>query len=616
MKRGYSNWRWHIALAACATIGIGGCPPVENPTSALEQPGAASEEGGVVDPGDGTLVGQIVGKLALIALVTDESRLIAYVCDGVETGKTISQWYEGDIRKDGYFWLEPAGDDGDDATAGVYGSGVLWGTIKDGFASGELDAPDGENLRWFAKAVGPDSPGGLYVNDDGESVTAVVVLNESWGQGLSRSRRTGRHIRVAPPRRMTRARDITVRTRRRSLPVRRVRTPIRLVDTGLVDRFRRPPPPRVPDPGVVIPAPTNTIQVKFREGLRIRLAGGRPQDRNRRALRSRTALDLLDSVAGGRWYRSHTVSPGRLDNLRRTGEERTGKKLPDLNLYYTLRLPPGRNARVLVNLFKRLPEVEEAWIMPSYVLTAPRFQDSDDVAPGDAYQQYLDPAPVGVDAHFAWTKTGGNGAGVNVFDIEHGFNPLHVDLPDVQIRQPWPFTIAGGNKAHGTAVLGIIAGLNDGSGITGIAHGSSMYFHSILGDDNPETALQQAVGLDGALLSAVLGQNAERGDVIVLEMQARGPSEFPNAPNVQGPLLPVEWYKPVFDAIRIATANGIVVVEAAGNSNYNLDAEFLLNHPEGKHQPFRMAGPIGSYSYYPVNDSGAIIVGAGTSGAA
>lgn len=78
------------------------------------------------------------------------------------------------------------------------------------------------------------------------------------------------------------------------------------------------------------------------------------------------------------------------------------------------------------------------------------------------------------------------------------------------------------------------------------------------------------------------------GDVILLETQmyvcgvgAYGPSEFDQT---------------VFDAIQTATANGFVVVEAAGNGAVNLDRAECNNNINRS-----------------VRDSGAIIVGAGAS---
>ena len=63
--------------------------------------------------------------------------------------------------------------------------------------------------------------------------------------------------------------------------------------------------------------------------------------------------------------------------------------------------------------------------------------------------------------------------------------------------------------------------------------------------------------------------------------------------------VPVEWFKPTYDAIVTATGNGITVIEAAGNGNQNLDG------------PSFSTGNGGHWPFLAQNDSGAIIVGAG-----
>ena len=45
-----------------------------------------------------------------------------------------------------------------------------------------------------------------------------------------------------------------------------------------------------------------------------------------------------------------------------------------------------------------------------------------------ASQIYLNPAPAGIDARFAWTKPGGRGEGVTIIDCEWGWNFSHEDL--------------------------------------------------------------------------------------------------------------------------------------------------------------------------------------------
>ena len=106
---------------------------------------------------------------------------------------------------------------------------------------------------------------------------------------------------------------------------------------------------------------------------------------------------------------------------------------------------------------------------------------------------------------------------------------------------------------------------------------------------NSETSVGNE--LHNAVLLAV--QHLDPGDVILLEAQVRGPRWTAATGDVG--LLPVEWVTVSYDAIRTATANGIIVVEATGNGYQNLD------------------DPIygGVLSAGGRADSGAIMVGAG-----
>ncbi|MFL5259911.1 MAG: S8 family serine peptidase, partial [Hyphomicrobiales bacterium] len=80
------------------------------------------------------------------------------------------------------------------------------------------------------------------------------------------------------------------------------------------------------------------------------------------------------------------------------------------------------------------------------------------------------------------------------------------------------------------------------------------------------------------------------GDVIIIEQQIFV------CQTAFSPYGPLEWLQPVFDAVSTATAKGIIVVEAAGNGNYNLDSA-ICNDKFNRE----------------VRDSLAIIVGAGSS---
>jgi hypothetical protein len=203
-------------------------------------------------------------------------------------------------------------------------------------------------------------------------------------------------------------------------------------------------------------------------------------------------------------------------------------------------------------------------------------------------QGYLDAAPEGVDARFAWNYPGGGGDGINVIDVEGAWQLTHEALTQQT-------GITGGNpfddyfwRNHGTAVLGIFNGGRDSFGVTGVAPEASTRMISIFGDHMDSAS---AIHLAADLLSP--------GDIILVELEQQGPRN----------LIAVEWWPDDFAAIRYATERGIIVVEAAGNGGENLDDPIYDLNPEPP------LGPFPALWKNPfrrgVADSGAILIGAG-----
>jgi hypothetical protein len=81
------------------------------------------------------------------------------------------------------------------------------------------------------------------------------------------------------------------------------------------------------------------------------------------------------------------------------------------------------------------------------------------------------------------------------------------------------------------------------------------------------------------------------GDIVLMEQQMHGPAAGAND------YVPMEWSKPVYDAIVTLVANGIVVVETSGNGGQNLDDDTLYESGNDGHWPFKVE-----------NDSGALMV--------
>ncbi len=172
----------------------------------------------------------------------------------------------------------------------------------------------------------------------------------------------------------------------------------------------------------------------------------------------------------------------------------------------------------------------------------------------ESAQGYLDDAPLGVGAWAMRDQPGSDGEGITVIDVEGGWLWTHEDLPapsvelGEQVDDPsW--------RNHGTAVLSEIRGTDNGFGVTGIAPECSVGCSSI-----------GATSTAGALAAAV--DQLERGDLLLIELHAPGPNS--NGIGQFG-YVPMEYWPDIFDTIRLATAKGIIICEAAGNGAQNLD---------------------------------------------
>lgn len=334
---------------------------------------------------------------------------------------------------------------------------------------------------------------------------------------------------------------------------------------------------------VVAAPPERTVsgllEVKFRAAPSVRLRHGVPTD-----LGAGRALALPQTLAAMApvWSRSFPdVGEKALDQLRVQAAgplSARGRPAPDLNRYCRVRFPEGTDLAAAEMALRNMPDVTAVYRVPT--LHLPVAADYLDPANGaGVWQRYVDAAPDGVDARYAWSN-GVAGAGVNVCDIEYDWNENHVDLPAIGNLLAH-HQDGGYGDDHGTAVFGQLAGQDDGAGVRGIASGADFFFAgaNVNGDFNAGNAV-------------VAAANAlDTGDVVLLELQISGPAN--------DNWVPLEWYEPYYDAIATAVGKGIVVVEAAGNGYQNLD------------DPIYATGNGGHYPFLPANDSGALLVGAG-----
>ena len=148
-------------------------------------------------------------------------------------------------------------------------------------------------------------------------------------------------------------------------------------------------------------------------------------------------------------------------------------------------------------------------------------------------QIYLNAAPDGIDARYAWTLPGGRGQGVRIIDLEWGWNFGHEDLVSNQGG-----VVAGTNSSndnHGTAVLGEYSGDRNDFGVTGIC--------------SEATASAVAFSMPTATAIRMAADRLRAGDIMLLEIHRAGP----NATGVgQFGYIAVEWWPDDFAAIRYA----------------------------------------------------------------
>jgi peptidoglycan hydrolase-like protein with peptidoglycan-binding domain len=281
-----------------------------------------------------------------------------------------------------------------------------------------------------------------------------------------------------------------------------------------------------------------------------------------------------------------------------TGEMGVQPRHSNILSYFRIIPPPNVNAESIIERLRQLDFVEEAYIEGKP--TPPPFvNQSDD--PLAKFQTYEAPAPQGIDSHFAWALRGGDGESLMFVDLEQGWTLNHEDLVNKGIT-----IISGVNNrffAHGTNVLGEIAGVDNNVGIVGI--GPNL--------DSVQVVSQWRTASNFSTADAILSatnqlvkeakQRKKGGSVLLLEAQTTVTHTMP------GVHLPVEVEPAVFDAIKLATNSGIIVVEAAGNGLNNggpgADLDQFVN-TTGKRVLNRNSPDF--------KDSGAIIVAAASSG--
>ena len=315
-------------------------------------------------------------------------------------------------------------------------------------------------------------------------------------------------------------------------------------------------------------------ELKFVHGADVRLIDG--------SLRSEQPEVAAALASLQPWLDSRGITPTRiwlqsdesLVERRLQAEANSGRPLHDLTQFYQLLLPTGVSVAQVCDHLNTLDMIELAYPIGSggdptaailaFPVMTPDFE---------TMQGYRRAAPLGVDADYGNTFSGGWGAGTTIADCETGWTDDHEDVNHAAgghyvgfppLNYPWD---------HGTAVLGEIVGENNHMGVKGICYGASVNLSSHQGSSSQFAAAIQAAA-----------NSVGVGDVVVIEIQCSGGPPGP---------YPCEYAASTYSVVETTTALGTHVFSAAGNGNNNLDS-----------------ASYGGLFDRNVRDSGAVMVGA------
>ncbi|KAK3331405.1 peptidase S8/S53 domain-containing protein, partial [Apodospora peruviana] len=299
-----------------------------------------------------------------------------------------------------------------------------------------------------------------------------------------------------------------------------------------------------------------------------------------------------------------SLSPAEIDKMIQTAVERDPTYVPaNFSNWFQVVFTEAQTEDAaaspevlqLLNKLAEAPEVASCQQLIGSTRSLPAVQPNDD--PLFTEQGYLSGGGVGIDAKYAWGFPGGDGTGTTIIDVERGWQLEHEDLKAANI------TIVGtglnindrygGNYPHGTSVLGEILMVDNTIGGVGIATKAQGHVVGITRTNEDGGPVENR---PEAIMEAA--NNLKFGDAILLEMQV---------PDASSTVYPVEIYDAEFDAIRLAVAMGITVIEPAANNGTDLDQPILREGDSTARAFLNRNSPD-------FRDSGAIIVGAGSPG--
>lgn len=293
-----------------------------------------------------------------------------------------------------------------------------------------------------------------------------------------------------------------------------------------------------------------------------------------------SALEGLSKNWGLRWRRVHSASDEKLSALEQRAARNTGREQPDLGGLLEVILPESTPDKVLqlASALQPLQQIEYADLV-SADPPPPPAEDIQPTTPDLVFLQTYRGTDTGIGIDYVWETYGIRGnPELKISDCEYSYNTGHEDLQSLVSTQEGVASMYSffGNS-HGTAVLGILFGGDNGYGISGsvpACRGTFYPEYSKLSDGSTQYR--------SATIAQAVADSAP-GDIVLLEMQtgAKTGTDY----------VPAEYAMSVWSIVKTATDAGVIVVAAAGNGAQNLDASSFAD--------YRNRG-----------DSGAILVGA------
>jgi hypothetical protein len=187
---------------------------------------------------------------------------------------------------------------------------------------------------------------------------------------------------------------------------------------------------------------TATAQGESRLAVKLTPAAQDRQKADAKFIAGLLQKDQRTSFAATKLSVGSLVDPKRTADIAgrlRTAKLAAGFQVPNFDNWYQLKIGSGdanqpRSVNTtyalpsdvlnLIHALSKLPEVESVHALQPG--PPPAVNPNDD--PRSTNQGYLNAAPQGINARYAWGFAGGDGAGANIVDVEQGWDLNHEDL--------------------------------------------------------------------------------------------------------------------------------------------------------------------------------------------